>query len=62
MPKNKSLTAEHQWQEYPQSVAFPQTKITFRDLTEEEKQQLEKQQKQAEVKQKRLNRHLSLRK
>lgn len=67
-----SLTWREIWQiirnraifvtQYPQSVAFPQTEITFRELTDEEKQQLEKQQKQAEVKQKRLNRHLSLRK
>lgn len=66
-----SLTWREIWQiirnraifvtQYPQSVAFPQTEITFRELTDEEKAEIEKAEKQARVQANKEKRKLKVR-
>lgn len=47
--------------QYPQSIAFPQTEIQFRDLTDEEKAEIEKAEKRARVKENKEKRKLKVR-
>ena len=47
--------------QYPQSVAFPQTEVTFRELTDEEKAEIEKAEKQARVQANKEKRKLKVR-
>lgn len=66
-----SLTWREIWQiirnraifvtQYPQSVAFPQIEIQFRELTDEEKAEIEKAEKQARVQANKEKRKLKVR-
>lgn len=47
--------------QYPQSVAFPQVEIQFRELTNEEKADLEKREKQAKVAEAKAKRKMKVR-
>lgn len=47
--------------QYPQSVAFPQIEIQFRELTDEEKAEIEKAEKQARVQANKEKRKLKVR-
>lgn len=66
-----SLTWREIWQiirnraifvtQYPQSVAFPQVEIQFRELSEEEKAEFEKREKQARVAEAKAKRKMKVR-